>query len=445
MRFTYISDVEHAENSWLKINLTKQVNTFLAEQRSSISDKSFVDVKEMYLHKTKDVPLFMTWCEENNIPFTINRKHRELTDELRYKLLGETTKMTNNSNVPLKDECFIPFGEFSLIDKIISSKDFIPTLITGETGNGKTHMVEQACAKNKRAFYRLNITAETDEMDLLGHYNLENGNTVWQDSPLVMAAKTGSVVLLDEIFAGNPARMLSLQGILEGKPFIIKKTGERIFPQNGFNIIATDNTKGNGSDNGRYLATNIQNTAFLDRFVLCIEHKYPSRATEKKMLKKHCEVNKYKLDLEFIDNLTQWAEITRQTYESGAIDDLISTRRLLHILKLNQMLNDREKAIKLSISRFDVEVYEAFIALYSKIDETIQSDATKQVPLADTFSFDYLVEMTLKEEPLETIETVKQMMEEKYNEPKQQVYHKVYDKSVIDNLINLIKHQVDVI
>ena len=274
--------------------------------------------------------------------------------------------------VPEKDVCFIPFGDFSIVDAVVSSKRFMPVVITGDSGNGKTKMVEQACAKNKRNFYRMNITVETDEMDILGHYNLINGETVWEDSPLVEAAKTGGVVLLDEIFAGNPARMLALQGILEGKPFLIKKTGERVIPKKGFNIIATDNTKGNGSESGRYIGTNIQNTAFLERFVMCIEHDYPSKSKETKMLNKYVEVNNIKIDDEkYTEKLCQWAEVTRKSYKDGAIDEQITTRRLLHILDIFSVLNNKEQAILYAIARFDEEVKDSFLSLYKKLDETV--------------------------------------------------------------------------
>ena len=274
--------------------------------------------------------------------------------------------------IPNKDTCFIPFGDFNLIDSVVKSKKFLPVVITGDSGNGKTKMVEQACAKNRRYFYRMNVTVETDEMDILGHYNLVDGQTIWEDSPLVEAAKTGGVVLMDEIFAGNPARMLCLQGILEGKPFLIKKTGERVIPAEGFNIIATDNTKGNGSESGRYIGTNIQNTAFLERFVMCVEHDYPSRPKEVKMLDKYIAYHGINVeDDKFTDKLCQWAEVTRKSYKDDAIDEMITTRRLFHILEIHSIVQDKEQAINYAIARFDEEVRDSFISLYKKIDDTI--------------------------------------------------------------------------
>jgi len=291
--------------------------------------------------------------------------------------------------VPDKDPCFVPFGDFNVVDLIVKSKRFMPVVITGDSGNGKTKMVEQACAKNKRNFYRMNITVETDEMDILGHYNLINGETIWEDSPLVEAAKTGGVVLLDEIFAGNPARMLALQGILEGKPFLIKKTGERIVPKKGFNIIATDNTKGDGSESGRYIGTNIQNSAFLERFVMCIEHDYPPKAKEIKMLDKYVDINKIQVDDEnFTSKLAQWAEVTRKSYKDGAIDEQVTTRRLFHILDIYSVLADKERSVLYAIARFDEEVRESFVSLYKKIDDTILDPDHQPVDLENAITID---------------------------------------------------------
>lgn len=307
------------------------------------------------------------------------------------------TEIVSKGYVPEKDSNFVPFGDYSVVDKIVFSKKFLPVLITGESGNGKTKMVEQACAKNKRNFYRMNITVETDEMDILGHYNLIHGETVWEDSPLVEAAKTGGVVLLDEIFAGNPARMLALQGILEGKPFLIKKTGERIFPKQGFNIFATDNTKGDGSESGRYIGTNIQNTAFLERFVMCIEHDYPTKQKEIKMLDKYIASNKIKIDdSKFTEKLAQWAEVTRRSYSDGAIDEQVTTRRLFHILDIYSVINDKSKSILYAIARFDEEVRDSFLSLYKKIDDTIQDPEHCPVEPSQMVTFSELTEEIVK-------------------------------------------------
>ena len=318
--------------------------------------------------------------------------------------------------VPEKDPCFVPFGDFSVVDAVIASKRFMPVVITGDSGNGKTKMVEQACAKNRRNFYRMNITVETDEMDILGHYNLINGQTVWEDSPLVEAAKVGGIVLLDEVFAGNPARMLALQGILEGKPFLIKKTGERVIPAEGFNIIATDNTKGNGSESGRYIGTNIQNTAFLERFVMCIDHDYPPKTKEIKMLDKYIEVHNIKIDDEdYTNKLAQWAEVTRKSYKDGAIDELITTRRLFHILDIYSVLNDKEKAIQYAISRFDEEVKDSFLSLYKKIDETILDPNHQPIDKENLVSLETLVLEVFNEKEKEHHLLESEDYDERYN------------------------------
>jgi len=300
------------------------------------------------------------------------------------ELRPKNSPATLNTYVPPKDPCFVPFGEFSTLDKIIASRKFMPVLITGESGNGKSAMVKQACAKNKRAFYRLNITVETDTLDLLGHYNLVNGNTIWQDSPLVEAARTGGIVLLDEIFAANPARILALQGILEGEPFIVKQTGERITPAPGFNIIATDNSRGDGSESGKYIGVNIQNFAFLERFAMCIDHDFPTRVKELKMLEKYADYHNIVLDdPKFLDNLCQFAEVTRKSYKDEAIDEQVSTRRLFHVLNIYAVLGDKMKSINFAIARFDTEIKDAFLSLYKKIDENVIDPNHQPVDLSD--------------------------------------------------------------
>ena len=315
---------------------------------------------------------------------TLNNQTEEKVENKVIELRPKQTTPVNSTYVPPKDPCFVPFGEFSTLDKIIASRKFMPVLITGESGNGKSAMVKQACAKNKRAFYRLNITVETDTLDLLGHYNLVNGNTIWQDSPLVEAARTGGIVLLDEIFAANPARILALQGILEGEPFIVKQTGERIVPASGFNIIATDNSRGDGSESGKYIGVNIQNFAFLERFAMCIDHDFPSRPKELKMLEKYVDHHNIVLDdPKFLDNLCQFAEVTRKSYKDEAIDEQVSTRRLFHVLNIYAVLGDKMKSINFAIARFDNEIKDAFLSLYKKIDENVFDPNHQPVDLGD--------------------------------------------------------------
>ena len=274
--------------------------------------------------------------------------------------------------VPDKDPNFVPFGNFSDVKKIISSKMFYPTFITGLSGNGKTVSVEQACATLNRELIRVNITIETDEDDLIGGFRLINGATVWHDGPVIQALNRGAILLLDEVdLASN--KILCLQSILEGKGVFLKKIGKYIEPKEGFNIIATANTKGKGSDDGRFIGTNVLNEAFLERFALTFEQEYPTVATETKILQKAAG-NLGVLDEEFCTNLANWADIIRRTFKDGGIDEVISTRRLVHIIRAFAIWQDRMKAIKVCVNRFDDETKQSFIELYDKIDADVQTN-----------------------------------------------------------------------
>jgi hypothetical protein len=274
--------------------------------------------------------------------------------------------------VPDKDPNFVPFGNFSDVKKIIRSKMFYPTFITGLSGNGKTVSVEQACADLNRELIRVNITIETDEDDLIGGFRLINGATVWHDGPVIQALNRGAILLLDEVdLASN--KILCLQSILEGKGVFLKKIGKYIEPAKGFNIIATANTKGKGSDDGRFIGTNVLNEAFLERFALTFEQEYPTVATETKILQKAAG-NLGVLDEEFCTNLANWADIIRRTFKDGGIDEVISTRRLVHIIRAFAIWQDRMKAIKVCVNRFDDETKQSFIELYDKIDADVQTN-----------------------------------------------------------------------
>ena len=274
--------------------------------------------------------------------------------------------------VPDKDPNFIPFGNFADVKKVISSKMFYPTFITGLSGNGKTVSVEQACSSLNRELIRVNITIETDEDDLIGGFRLVNGATVWHDGPVIQALNRGAILLLDEVdLASN--KILCLQSILEGKGVFLKKIGKYIEPKAGFNIIATANTKGKGSDDGRFIGTNVLNEAFLERFALTFEQDYPSVATETKILQKAAG-NLGVLDEEFCVNLANWADIIRRTFKDGGIDEVISTRRLVHITRAFAIWQDRMKAIKVCVNRFDEETKQSFIELYDKIDADVQTN-----------------------------------------------------------------------
>ena len=274
--------------------------------------------------------------------------------------------------VPTKSDNFVPFGNFPSIKKIIKSKIFYPTFITGLSGNGETFGVEQACAQLGREIIRVNITIETDEDDLIGGFRLLDGNTVWHDGPVVSALRRGALLLLDEIdLASN--KILCLQSILEGNGVFIKKTGEYIKPAPGFNVIATANTKGKGSDDGRFVGTNVLNEAFLERFALTFEQEYPTPATETKILNKICS------DTEFCQRLADWADIIRRTFYDGGIDEVISTRRLVHIIAAYKIFDDKAKAIQLCLNRFDDETKQAFIDLYDKVDSDVDMNPQEEV------------------------------------------------------------------
>lgn len=271
--------------------------------------------------------------------------------------------------IPAKDENFVPFGNFIDVKKVISSKLFYPVFITGMSGNGKTLSVEQACASLNRELIRVNITIETDEDDLIGGFRLVNGETVWHNGPVIEALERGAVLLLDEVdLASN--KILCLQSVLEGKGVFLKKTGRYVNPKSGFNVIATANTKGKGSDDGRFIGTNVLNEAFLERFALTFEQEYPTPSTEIKiLLRVAASVGKH--DEEFCTNLSNWADIIRKTFADGGIDEIISTRRLVHIMRAYAIWGDRMKAIKVCINRFDDETRQSFAELYDKIDANI--------------------------------------------------------------------------
>tara|TARA_B100000282_G_scaffold293717_1_gene269531 strand:- start:76 stop:1236 length:1161 start_codon:yes stop_codon:yes gene_type:complete len=264
------------------------------------------------------------------------------------------------------DKTFVPWGAFSDIVKIVKSNMFYPTYISGLSGNGKTFMVEQACAKVGKEFIRVQINPETDEDDLLGGFRLINGETVFSKGPVLKAMENGAILLLDEIDRATN-KIMCLQGILEGKPVLVKKTGEVVSPAEGFNVIATANTKGKGSEDGRFTAASIIDDAFLERFTISVDQHFPSLNIEKKIVLKH--MAKYDaIDSDFADKLVTWADIIRKTFYDDGVDEVISTRRLCHIVQTFSIFNKRDKAIDLCISRFDSDTKEAFLDLYSKVD-----------------------------------------------------------------------------
>ena len=271
--------------------------------------------------------------------------------------------------VPTKDPVFVPWGYFKDIKSIVSSKQFYPIFITGLSGNGKTMNVSQACASAKRECIRVNITIETDEDDLLGGYRLQEGQTVWQNGPVIEAMERGAILLLDEIdLASN--KIMCLQPILEGNGVFLKKINKFVKPAPGFNVIATANTKGQGSEDGKFIGTNILNEAFLERFPITVEQSYPTNKIENKILTNVMSEKGLtkKDDTKFADNLITWADIIRKTFYEGGVDEIISTRRLVHIVEAYTIFKNKMKAIEMCTNRFDVDTKTSFMDLYSKVD-----------------------------------------------------------------------------
>jgi hypothetical protein len=290
-------------------------------------------------------------------------------------LASKRAQNVTESFVPDRSETYVPFGFFGDMKDIIKSRIFYPVYITGLSGNGKTMMIEQVCAALKRELIRVNITKRTDESDLIGSYELIDGSTVRREGPVITAMRRGAVLLLDECDLGTED-ILCLQPILEGKPYFDKKTGEVVHPAAGFNVIATANTKGKGSDDGRFIGTNLLNEAFLERFAITVEQEYPPAATERKILEKNFAL--YNLtDAVFIDRLITWAEVIRKSFADGAVDEVISTRRLVHITKAYSIFGNRLKAIEMCLNRFDTDTKTAFVDLYKKVDAEATAPALK--------------------------------------------------------------------
>ena len=294
-------------------------------------------------------------------------------------------KNVTESFVPEKNETYVPFGFYTDLKNIIKSKIFYPIYITGLSGNGKTLMIEQVCASINRELIRVNITKRTDESDLIGSYELIDGNTVRREGPVITAMRRGAVLLLDETDLGTED-LLCLQPILEGKPYFDKKTGEIVQPAVGFNVIATANTKGKGSDDGRFIGTNLLNEAFLERFAVTVEQEYPPAATERKILEKNFTQLGVD-DSAFIDRLITWAEVIRRSFADGAVDEVISTRRLVHIAKAFSIFNNRLKAIELCLNRFDGNTKTAFLDLYTKVDiDAVKPTVVDEAQPSDTLA-----------------------------------------------------------
>ena len=281
------------------------------------------------------------------------------------------SSLTDNV-VPQKDKDFVSFGNFADVKNVITSKKFYPIFITGLSGNGKTLAVTQACAVTKREMIRVNITIETDEDDLLGGYRLKDGQTIWQNGPVIEAMERGAVLLLDEIdLASN--KIMCLQPILEGSGIYVKKINKFVKPKFGFNVIATANTKGQGSDDGKFIGTNVLNEAFLERFPVTFEQEYPAAKTEQKIVATKLK-SAGKADEKFATNLVTWADVIRKTYKDGGVDEIISTRRLVHIAEAYSIFKNKMKAIEVCTNRFDNDTKTSFVDLYTKVDAGVSAD-----------------------------------------------------------------------
>ena len=293
--------------------------------------------------------------------------------------------LDNVKIIPEKMSNYVPFGHFKDVKGIIKSKIFFPVFVTGLSGNGKTLMIEQVCAQLKRELFRVNITIETDEDDLMGGHTLQGGDIMFREGPVIKAMRKGAVLLLDEVDLGSN-KLMCLQSVLEGKGYLIKKTGEWVTPAPGFTIVATANTKGQGSDDGKFIGTQIMNEAMLERFAITMQQEYPPVKTEKSILAKEMELTG-SVDSDFVEKLVDWADIIRKSYYEGAIDDVVTTRRLVHIVNAFRMFGDKIKSITMCISRFDEETRMSILDLYTKIDAGV--DLNSENPVDESVSSEY--------------------------------------------------------
>jgi hypothetical protein len=360
-------------------------------RKSSVNDEALFDsIKELYGSEITSGDL-RGFCASHGLNYqTVTRRleqfktsrgrwnlevTQERVNEIERTFQSPSALPSIEQNlIPDKDDTFVQFGNFKDVKRIIQSCLFYPTFITGLSGNGKTFSVEQACAQLKREMIRVNITIETDEDDLIGGFRLVNGETVWHNGPVVEALERGAILLLDEIdLASN--KILCLQSVLEGKGVFLKKIGKYVKPAAGFNVVATANTKGKGSDDGRFIGTNVLNEAFLERFPVTFEQSYPAPATEQKILE-GIALDLGVEDRDFCKRLVDWADIIRKTFYDGGIDEIISTRRLVHIIRAYSIFQDKAKAIQVCVNRFDDETKQSFLELYDKVDADFQMPST---------------------------------------------------------------------
>jgi len=345
----------------------KEVKKTIKKDWDIISEKEVL-VNE-FDNSSSSTPSPSDWAKEEKEVSTVEFKVKTATN-------------TVMNLIPKKDPQYVAWGHFKDIKTILESRMFYPVFVTGLSGNGKTSMIREVCAKLKRDMVRVNITVETDEDDLLGGFRLVNGETVWQDGPLVVAMKTGAVALIDEVDLASH-KIMCLQPIMEGQPIYLKKINEVVYPAAGFNIVATANTKGKGSSDGRFMGTNILNEAFLDRFSATFYQEYPSTSFEEKILKKQFAMYEISED-DFVSKLVKWADVIRRSFKEGAVDDIVTTRRLIDITKTFSIFNNKMKAITLCLERFDDETRDSFADLYTKVDAGASfEDITNELPAED--------------------------------------------------------------
>ena len=352
-------------------------------RKSSVNDEQLFDsIQELYGSDITSGDL-KGFCAIQDLNYqTVTRRLEKFKTgrgrwnlEVTQQKVEEIERSYNNTSglpevhqnlIPDKDDTFVKFGNFNDVKKIIQSRIFYPAFITGLSGNGKTLSVEQACSQLKRELIRVNITVETDEDDLIGGFRLVNGETAWHNGPVIEALERGAILLLDEIdLASN--KILCLQSVLEGKGVFLKKIGRFVKPTAGFNVIATANTKGKGSEDGRFIGTNVLNEAFLERFPVTFEQSYPAPVTEQKILE-GVALDLGVEDRDFCKRLVDWADVIRKTFYDGGIEEIISTRRLVHIVRAYAIFGDKAKAIQVCVNRFDDETKQSFLELYDKID-----------------------------------------------------------------------------
>ena len=364
-----------------KVTFVKAARTMLGENRTFINRAEINAVlaendlpncswlKSSKMRKTRGeywLPTVDGKYAQDETPTPVDQIASEIAATVQMAPSAIGVMEEQDSYIPEKFSGYVAWGNFNTVKEVIKSGIFYPLFITGLSGNGKTLMVKETCARLHREYVRANITVETDEDDLIGGFRLLNGETVWHDGPVVTAMKRGALLLLDEVdLASN--KIMCLQPVLEGSSIYLKKIGKWVHPAAGFNVIATANTKGQGSDDGRFIGTNIMNESFLERFPVTIEQTYPTNKIEEKILVNEL-AKQDKVENDFVGNLVKWADVIRKTFYEGGIDEIISTRRLVHIVNAFGIFEDKAKALTMCISRFDAETRDSFLDLYTKVD-----------------------------------------------------------------------------